>query len=79
MNTHTDPMPTTSPDDEPATAGVWTPERGWHNVTETERKRMQAETVRRLTGGRIPEWRRRSMEGRGRFEAVTDTTGLVAL
>jgi hypothetical protein len=28
---------------------------------------------------RIPEWRRRSMEGRGRFDAVTDTTGLVAL
>jgi hypothetical protein len=24
----------------------------------------------------IPEWRRRSMEGRGRFDAVTDTTGL---
>jgi hypothetical protein len=75
MNTHTDPTPT----DEPETAGVWTPEKGWHNVTETERKRMQAETVRRLTGGRIPEWRRRSMEGRGRFDAVTDTTGLVAL
>jgi hypothetical protein len=30
-------------------------------------------------GTPIPEWRRRSMEGRGRFDAVTDTTGLVAL
>jgi hypothetical protein len=75
MNTHTHPTPT----DDPENVGVWTPEKGWHNVTETERKRMQAETVRRLTGGRIPEWRRRSMEGRGRFDAVTDTTGLVAL
>jgi hypothetical protein len=28
---------------------------------------------------RAPEWRRRSLEGRSRFAAVTDTTGLVAL
>jgi hypothetical protein len=27
----------------------------------------------------IPEWRRRSMEGRDPFSAVTDTTGLVTL
>jgi hypothetical protein len=75
MNTHRDPTPT----DEPADVGVWTPEKGWHNVTETERRAMQAETVRRLTGGRMPEWRRRSLEGRSRFAAVTDTTGMVAL
>jgi hypothetical protein len=39
----------------------------------------QAAGGRTILVARIPEWRRRSLEGRGRFDAVTDTTGLVAL
>jgi hypothetical protein len=51
MNTHNVPTMT-----EPLTSAAWTPERGWHNVTETERRAMQAETVRRLTEPRWMQW-----------------------
>jgi hypothetical protein len=39
----------------------------------------QAAGGRTVLVARIPEWRRRSMEGRDPFSAVTDTTGMVAL
>jgi hypothetical protein len=63
MNTHTDPTPTI------------TLPHGDPDVAANE----QAAGGRTILVARIPEWRRRSLEGRGRFEAVTDTTGLVAL
>jgi hypothetical protein len=34
----------------PQGAATWTPEKGWHDVTEEERQSMQRETVRRITG-----------------------------
>jgi hypothetical protein len=34
-------------------------------------------SLRYAAPGNMPEWRRRSLEGRGRFDAVTDTTDRV--
>lgn len=33
-------------------SACWTPANGWHNVPERERRRMQADTITRLTGMR---------------------------
>jgi hypothetical protein len=69
VNTRTtDPMPTTSPADCTACGGARLSGSG-HKVW----------CSAHILSVRTPEWRRRSMEGRGRFEAVTDTTGMVAL
>jgi hypothetical protein len=66
MNTHNDPRTTPATD---CKCGGATLSGSGHKVW----------CSAHVLSVRTPEWRRRSMEGRGRFDAVTDTTGMVSL
>ncbi len=37
-----------------ALSAAWTPERGWHDIPEVDRRRMQRATVARITGRTVP-------------------------